>query len=168
MSGANAASLEALRDIHLPSAVGLWPLAPGWWVLIGLALAIVAGVLLHLRARARRARTWEAESRRELDHLASEYADTGDEQALAKGLSELLRRAALAREAAADVAALHGEAWSAYWAAHSEIGPEASRRTLEELTRIAYGDPTAEAVDPDTWIRFTRQSLGGLAKECTT
>ena len=23
-----------LRDLHLPEAIGLWPLAPGWWVTI--------------------------------------------------------------------------------------------------------------------------------------
>ena len=31
--------LIPLRDIHLPQAVGWWPLAPGWWVLIALAFA---------------------------------------------------------------------------------------------------------------------------------
>ena len=32
-----------LRALHLPDAIGWWPLAPGWWVVIGLA---VLGVLL--------------------------------------------------------------------------------------------------------------------------
>ena len=27
-----------LRDLHLPDAIGWWPLAPGWWVLIALSL----------------------------------------------------------------------------------------------------------------------------------
>jgi len=45
-----------LRDIHLPGAVGWWPPAPGWWILLG-ALAVAAGILLwryrsHFRERA--------------------------------------------------------------------------------------------------------------------
>ena len=43
-----------LRDLHLPEAIGWWPLAPGWWVVV----ALVAGGLyylfrLYLRTRAR-------------------------------------------------------------------------------------------------------------------
>ena len=29
-----------LRDLHLPEAIGWWPLAPGWWV--ELAIVVVA------------------------------------------------------------------------------------------------------------------------------
>ena len=27
-----------LRDLHLPDAISWWPLAPGWWIVLGLAL----------------------------------------------------------------------------------------------------------------------------------
>ena len=33
-----------LRDLHLPEAIGWWPLAPGWWVVI----ALVAGALFSM------------------------------------------------------------------------------------------------------------------------
>ena len=32
-----------LRDLHLPEAIGWWPLAPGWWILIAIALVGLAG-----------------------------------------------------------------------------------------------------------------------------
>ena len=28
-----------LRDLHLPEAVGWWPLAPGWWGVIAVVTA---------------------------------------------------------------------------------------------------------------------------------
>ena len=33
--------LAELRDIHLPEAVSLWPLAPGWWLLLALIAAVL-------------------------------------------------------------------------------------------------------------------------------
>src|SRR5690606_715539 len=39
--------LGQLADVHLPDAVGLWPLAPGWWLVI--VVLVVAAVLLGRR-----------------------------------------------------------------------------------------------------------------------
>ena len=43
-----------LRDLHLPEAISWWPLAPGWWVVIGLTMVLI-GVILqrYLERRAR-------------------------------------------------------------------------------------------------------------------
>ena len=38
--------LQQLHDIHLPAALGRWPLAPGWLVLLGmLLLLLILGVV---------------------------------------------------------------------------------------------------------------------------
>src|SRR5690606_8976602 len=42
----NADPLSQLADIHLPDAVGWWPLAPGWWAVI-----VAVGVLAFLLGR---------------------------------------------------------------------------------------------------------------------
>lgn len=93
-----------LRDIHLPTAIGWWPPAPGWWLLLGLGVLLLAGVML-LRRRQRRLRDRRL-ALAELEELAQ-----GPPDAQAAALSRLLRRAALCHYPPADCAGLCGEAW---------------------------------------------------------
>jgi hypothetical protein len=114
--------LAGLRDIHLPQPVGLWPLAPGWWMLAGVLVLTVLGVRLWSR---RRRRSLARHALRELDRLAA-APGTDDVQRLATAISALLRRVALLRFGRARVAALHGRAWQDFL---SETAPRARRGT---------------------------------------
>lgn len=91
-----------LRDVHVPPAPPLWPLAPGWWLLALVGAVLVGWWLLRGRvgsgARARALRRFDAE----LEHVQS-----APERLAAA--SELLRRAA--RRVRDDADRLHGEAW---------------------------------------------------------
>lgn len=94
------------HDIRLPPAPGIWPLAPGWWVLALLAaLAIVVAGRWSWRRLSRRIR------RRQLQTLFERSLAASTEPASRLAiLSQLLRRAA--RAAAGDaVAQLTGEPW---------------------------------------------------------
>lgn len=104
---AAADPLAQLRGIHLPDPVGLWPLAPGWWMLAGLLLAVAIGSALWLR---RRRHSVARRALHELDLLARTPASE-DVQTLATAISALLRRVALLRFGRARVAPLHGRAW---------------------------------------------------------
>ena len=53
MNTPNDDALAALRDIHLPEAVALWPPAPGWWLLIVVLLISCLGIGVFLRLRRR-------------------------------------------------------------------------------------------------------------------
>jgi hypothetical protein len=99
-----------LRDLHLPDAIGWWPLAPGWWILIVLA---VSGLMYLLyrgwqRWRANRPRRIAL---RELKKLQGDYRHGMDANALSKQLSQLLRRAMLAYASRHEVAGLTGRGW---------------------------------------------------------
>ncbi|GGD44305.1 DUF4381 domain-containing protein [Pseudoxanthomonas indica] len=90
-----------LRDVHLPQAPGLWPPAPGWWLLAGalLLIALFAGGWRWTRQRQRRRwLDWFDRQTRHDDPLGELAA-----------LSALLRRAARRVDAGAD--RLQGEAW---------------------------------------------------------
>lgn len=110
MNGQTAAMLD-LRGLHLPEAAGLWPPAPGWWLLGALVLALLAWVTLVLFRQLRRwhFRRWVLG---ELERLADDPVSgaTGGEN-LAARVSNLLKRVALLRHPRCEVAALSGEPW---------------------------------------------------------
>lgn len=47
---------QQLQDVHLPQAIGWWPLAPGWWILAALLLLALLVLAVYLRRRWRRNR----------------------------------------------------------------------------------------------------------------
>jgi Domain of unknown function (DUF4381) len=153
------ASLDALRDIHLPQPVSLWPPAPGWWLLLALLLTLAAATFVWLRRRRQRPLRWQRAALRELDELEARHLSGADPSELAAALSALLRRGALARFGA-EVASLHGEPWVELLCRPSGSGrsePEArSPRVLEDLTATSYAGERAARGDVSEWISFTR------------
>ncbi len=120
--------LSQLADIHLPEAVGIWPLAPGWWILI--ILLIVAFTCLVLNA----AKKWLLRNRlriaiEQLDQALNNYKtetltlqDVDDATKNKAGLTYLyavnsvLTRVALHmnKSGSESVARLSGKAWLDY------------------------------------------------------
>lgn len=99
-----------LRDLHLPALTGWWPLAPGWWILIGLAFCGLG----YLAWRAYQEFRRNAPRRRalsQLRYLQAEYTWSGDVITLGTRLSALLRRAMLAYAPRDEVAGLTGSSW---------------------------------------------------------
>lgn len=106
--------LSELADIHLPDAVGLWPPAPGWWVLA--ALAILALVLLYRRQLARlflRRRLGSA--LRELDEAYRAFDAGNDRNAdglkMLHAFNAILKRVALVHFSEPELPRLSGRAW---------------------------------------------------------
>lgn len=97
-----ATAVVALRDIHQPPAPPLWPPAPGWWLLFGVVVAVVAAAWAWHAHRRRRRRQVEA-----LFDTTVARAATPSQSVAA--MSELLRRAARRHDPGAD--RLQGAAW---------------------------------------------------------
>lgn len=99
-----------LRDLHLPEMTGWWPLAPGWWVLIGLAACGLMYLVWRAFQTFRKNRA-RRKALSQLRYLKAEYSWTEDPISLGIKISELLRRAMLAYAPRDEVAGLTGTEW---------------------------------------------------------
>lgn len=102
-----------LNDIHLPDAIGLWPPAIGWWLL--LLSAVIVLVLLYI-AWQKYQKKWRYR-RSALQQLQQCYQqfhndDIDTQQALHTMLA-LLKRTAMTAYPLAPIASLTGKPWLA-------------------------------------------------------
>jgi hypothetical protein len=154
----NPDPLAQLRGYHLPEPVSWWPPAPGWWLLAVLLPAVIgtaAWLFLVYRRRVAARRS----ARRELQALRSAHAAGSDDAALARGLSRLLRRFALARFPRERVAGLTGEAWLRFldrYATDRAFTAGAGRALVEAPYRPDAPLPATELTNlVEQWIRRT-------------
>ena len=141
-NAAAADPLAALRGIHLPGAIGAWPPAPGWWMVLAVAVGLV--ILAVVLVRARRA-SLAHHALCELDALGESEADL---QSLSMAVSSLLRRVALQRFGRSRVAALHGKTWQEFL---TETSPVSKRRRVsfdEDMGRLLALAPYAPPGSP--------------------
>lgn len=101
-----------LRDIHLPEPVSWWPLATGWWLLLGLlvVMALLPFVMRYLRRR--RSRPDYKRQALEMFRSIRQSEATNSVQQL-RDISQLLRRVALSYLPRQQVASLTGQEWIA-------------------------------------------------------
>lgn len=152
-----SALLEQLRDVALPQAPGLWPPAPGWWLLaalfVALALALAAWRLRWLqrwhsaREHRRAARvTWRAVALAEHERLAALPQENAAQRAqLLAELSVLMRRVALATGERQQAAGLIDASWLAQLDRIDGDAGNYSRGVGRLLTRHPYMRPEALA-----------------------
>jgi hypothetical protein len=136
----DSASLQNLRDIVVPDPPPLWPPAPGIWVLLVIALAVVTAlVLLWWRARARK-----AYRRAGLELL--ETART------ARDINVVLKRVALAAWPRSEVAPLYGDDWTAFLDGSCGRSRFSSLGTIDDAA-----EPSRQLTrSARTWIRHHR------------
>lgn len=148
-----------LRDLHLPEVIGWWPLAPGWWAVIGIVL-IGIGFLIRawLRTRARGAARRYALG--QLDALEQQYEQHKDPIAFGAKLSELLRRVMLAYAPRTDIAGLTGEEWL-QWLDQGLAQPVFSNGPGRQILDLPYRNPNTQmsASDVDRLVAAVRHRV---------
>lgn len=148
-----------LRDLHLPEAISWWPLAPGWWILIAIAL-VGLGFLVRawLKMRARGAARRFA--LRQLKEIVKEYESSENPVEFGVQLSELLRRTMLAYAPRLDVAGLTGEAWL-QWLDEGLAQPVFTSGPGRQILELPYRRPDAEleVADVDRLVAAIRHRV---------
>lgn len=138
---ADPASLDNLRDLAEPPSVSWWPLAPGWWVLLGVGLVAVS--LLGWRAWRRwRHNAYRRAALRELESATSVAA-----------IAAIIKRAALVAYPRSDVAALSGAAWCR-WLSETG-GQQVPQSVADALQEGVFSDRQPASVDE--LMRFAAQ-----------
>ncbi|TRY30985.1 DUF4381 domain-containing protein [Aliiglaciecola sp. M165] len=130
--------LAQLQDIHVPEEVGLWPLAWGWWALLGLTLLSILAISFTLW-RCKKLRKIRNSALRELDGMDQTNPDYFNE------LNALLKRTCIGYFGHESVAALYGDSWRAFLA--SMLGDKrknAFESAFSELQEQMYRQPSAE------------------------
>lgn len=105
-----AQTLANLRDIHTPTAVSLWPLAPGWYGLFVLILLSVI-MLSRIIKKYNHNRRPKRQALQLLLAYEQQYQQEGNGAIAAASVSELLKRVALQYGQRRQVASLQGDAW---------------------------------------------------------
>jgi len=114
--------MTVFRDIHGLDAIPWWPLATGWWYVVGLAglLLLLAGIRYWLFYNAGWL-GWRGDARHQLRELKKALPGE-DPQAVAGRLSELLRRIAMVRSGRQETAGLTGDTWLHWLMEHDNTG----------------------------------------------
>jgi hypothetical protein len=159
MNANQADALAGLRDIHLPEAVSFWPLAPGWWIAVGLFMALALAA--HFYRGARR-RSLKRAALAELAGIETSYQRSSDVSQLALEISVLLRRVALRRFRRHEVASLHGEDW-AQFLLRNDDKRGLSDESASSLSTAIYAGPHAQCDEeaPAKWLTAARHWIRG-------
>ncbi len=87
---AESQALAQLHDIHLPTAISWWPLAPGWYLLILSSLTLIA-VLYYVTQRRYRHGLAKRQALNLLEAYYQDYQSQANSPITSMKLSELLR-----------------------------------------------------------------------------
>lgn len=100
-----------LRDIHLPDPISWWPLAPGWWLALGLIILLISLTVFLVKLYFKP--TLRKEAAKALEAIERSFLDNGDAAQCLTDLSAFLRRAVLSQKLSTHSAGVTGTAWLA-------------------------------------------------------
>jgi len=123
------ASLDNLHDISLPDAIGFFPLAPGWWMVSWLLLALLFHFLLQRYKQYKK-----SQYRREALTELGTYTQNNKEHTLA--LLSLAKRVGIAAYGRKVVAKLSSNDWWDFMEKNSST--KVNRELREEIDRLLY------------------------------
>ena len=124
-------SLDHLHDIIVPDVIGFFPLAPGWYILLLILLAL----LFHFSAQAYKRYKKSHYKRVALKELPS-YTKNNKENVMA--LLALAKRVGLVAYGRTEVAGLSESSWWAFMEKHSKVSIDT--QTQDDISKLLYDE----------------------------
>lgn len=145
-NSAQSQLLQQLRDIHQPEAVNWWPLATGWWIIMGL-IALIALLLLTRFLLKRRHYRFVRFALVELQQVKK----SNDPRWLAKS-HNIMRRLSLCYVGEELIGSMNQQQWMQFLQATNS--QQLSDETLAVFVDLPYKPATAsDKVDKDRVMR---------------
>ena len=139
--------IQQLAPLRSPDPIGFWPLAPVWWVIIGL-LVIALGFLSFQWLKRYQRNTYRREAMKWLSELQEANSDV-------QALSRALKTTALNAYEATSVANLSDELWPNFL---RDSCSKLSSDALAILSRAHAPDPgslsTLDWRDAMLWVKY--------------
>jgi hypothetical protein len=161
----DAGSLQNLNDIVVPGPVAWWPLAPAWYVLAAVLLAIITTLAVH------RWRNWRQNRYRRQSMIEFSLIRAGAGPESLRQLPGLLKRTALSAWPREEVASLSGQSWHRFLdqSAGMDLFCSGAGETLDQLAYTGGGAPAvpgpelSQVLDAaETWLKtHLRQAQTG-------
>ena len=146
-------SLSNLHDIVEPTAISVWPLAPGVWLLLALvAVWVAAGAVLWWIRWRRNA--YRRAALRELSQLDARIRSPQTSSAALRDLGVFLKRVVLAAYPREQAASLTGDAWLAFLD-QTMSGREFSQGVGRLLPSILYTSSDVPESDMNELVDLT-------------
>jgi len=101
-----------LIDIHLPEEAGVWPLAPGWWILLFALIVLLTWLIINLRKKARQ-RKYREMIFSKLNSLEKNLKNKPSNKAISD-INILLRQLAITYYPREEIASLTGADWLSF------------------------------------------------------
>ena len=147
MKSPDPASLQNLNDIVLPEAVGWWPLASGWYFLLGLLLIILVW-FIYTSIKHRINNRYRRTALHQLQLLAPEVNKADKRDSVLRQIPILLKRTALTAYPRRQLASLTGKNW--YDFLNSKVGtPPFTESICNSLDNISYSVGSLDTVDAE-------------------
>lgn len=139
--------IQQLAPLRTPDPIGFWPLAPVWWVVIGLLVIALSFLCFQLLKRYQR-NSYRREALKWLSELQEANSDV-------QALSGALKATALNAYEATSVASLSDESWPNFL---RESCSKLSGDALDVLSRVHASNPGVVSAldwrDAALWVKY--------------
>ena len=113
MKDYNAILLAQLNDIHGPTAASIWPLAPGWWIVLFFILSFSFVVYKKFVRIKSFKNSWRYRIAQELDAIAADTNLENSKKNISR-INDILKRRAIGLYGRKESAGLAGRKWLAW------------------------------------------------------